>query len=543
MSEPMRRESPDSGCELAPVTCWPLILGAAGVVVLGIVVASGLLLADMLWPASMTVAPVLAPVVAGTEPASPAAGTARVVAAPPQARMPERVVSVKRVVVGEYRPLPGRSREQQQLLEAPAFVRLARKNRAKPAPPRPPKPPSHPEAALRELLVKGSREIDLDTEKGASKHLLDEARKHLTASQMARGKGESKSLAALSAPIEQVLAKRSDLKGLPLLLGNACQTSRAQALLLGQVSFKVRRLQARAAIRRSSSTSSHEVSVDEGLSNYLKECSWQRKNRELLVRPLEQMYQTELHLLRGELVTVLAGIEGKEATQALARRAVFDLSAPVREAAVKALKARDLDDARPVFLAGLRHPWLPAADHAALALVALDDSAAIPSLRRLLDEPEPMAPYRNKEGKWVRKELVRVNHLRNCLLCHAPSTDAKDLVRGPIPTPGQPLPTVYYEERSLFPSVRADIVYLRQDFSAMHAVEKPNRWPQVQRFDYLIQARELKTEEVSAAMRSAKKTYPQREAVRYALSYLELPDLPEPYQRRGFSADQPTDRR
>jgi hypothetical protein len=546
MSEPIRRQSTDAGCELAPVTCWPLILGAASVVVLGIVAASGLLLADLLRPVAVPVASAPAPIAPESRHVVRPTAPADVAVAPLPPRPPERVVTVKRVIVGEYHPLPPVSRVEQPLQEAPAFVRLARKNRAKPAAARPPKPSRRSEDDLRKLLLKGSREIDLEAEKGAGKKLLDEDRKYVAAMKEAHRKGDCKAMASLSPPIEPLLAKRADLNGLPLLLGKACHMGGERASLLAKVSLRVRRLQARAGNRQSLSPSAHEGNVDKGLSGYLKDCLWQTKNRELLVPPLEQMYQTEPHLLRAELVAALARIEGKEATQALARRAVFDLSAHVREAAVTALRARDLDDARPVFLAGLRHPWSPAADHAALALMGLDDWEAIPSLRRLLDEPEPAAPYRNKEGKWVRKELVRVNHLRNCLLCHAPSTDRTDLVRGPIPTPGEPLPEFYYQSRSRspVPMVRADIVYLRQDFSAMHAVEKPEKWPQVQRFDYLVRSRELKPVEVRAAVRDAKKqTYPQREAVRYALTSLELLDLPEPYRRTGFSAGRSKARR
>ena len=51
------------------------------------------------------------------------------------------------------------------------------------------------------------------------------------------------------------------------------------------------------------------------------------------------------------------------------------------------------------------------------------------------------------------REIVRVNHLGNCILCHAPSTDRADLVRGAVPTPGQALPAPvttpqYYERGS-----------------------------------------------------------------------------------------------
>src|SRR5262249_45651817 len=155
-------------------------------------------------------------------------------------------------------------------------------------------------------------------------------------------------------------------------------------------------------------------------------------------------------------------------------------------------KKRDLDEARPVFLAALRHPWAPVADHAALALVALEDFYAVPQLSELLEQPDPTAPCEDDNRKWVQKELVRGNHLRNCPLCHAPSTAVRDSVRGPVPTPGEPLPVVYYgSSRSRLPMVRADIVYFRQDFSAMHPVAKPDKWPEVQRFDYLVRTREL----------------------------------------------------
>jgi hypothetical protein len=72
------------------------------------------------------------------------------------------------------------------------------------------------------------------------------------------------------------------------------------------------------------------------------------------------------------------------------------------------------------------------------------------------------------------------------------------------------------------PNVRADIVYLRQDFSVMHRVVQPASGPDVQRFDYLV--RESDVPEVVAAIllgkAARKRSYPQREAVRYALSQL-----------------------
>jgi hypothetical protein len=500
MSEPIRRQSTDPGCELAPVTCWPLILGAAGVAVLGIVAASGLLLADLLRPVAVPVASAPAPIAPESKhvvrPTAPA-GVA--VALPPTS---ERVVTVKRVIVGEHPPQPPLSRGKPR--EKLPVVRLARKSTHETRRLLAPHPARRSEETLRSLLVRVAKEVDLDTEEDTSKKLFEEGKKDGTA------------------PLRRLLATRADLKGLPLVLDRTCRTAREQAAFLGQVSLEVRGLQARAGIRRFSPSYPNKLRAEQELSNYLKDCARLTPKKTLLVRPLEQMYQTEPHYLRTRLVTALTEIKGKEATQALARRAVFDLSPRVREAAVEALKTRELDDARPVFLAALRHPWPPAADHAALALVALDDIEAVPSLRHLLDEPDPTEPCREHDGKWYQKELVRVNHLRNCLLCHAPSTDTRDPVRASIPVPG----TEAYYENQAAPSVRADVVYLRQDFSVMHAVDRPNGWPHVQRFDYMVRTRELKAEEVDTAVKAApKRTYPQREAVRRALDHLGLGEV------------------
>src|SRR5262249_41679490 len=77
--------------------------------------------------------------------------------------------------------------------------------------------------------------------------------------------------------------------------------------------------------------------------------------------------------VRRMLVDLLAEIPGPEATVALARRAVFDLAAENRAAAIGALKEREGKHYRHVLLRSLRYPWAPAADHAAEAMVALAD--------------------------------------------------------------------------------------------------------------------------------------------------------------------------
>src|SRR5262249_40919647 len=76
------------------------------------------------------------------------------------------------------------------------------------------------------------------------------------------------------------------------------------------------------------------------------------------VATLSQMLMAEDRPLRRLMVAMLELIPGKEATLALARAAVFDLSPDVREAAVRALEQRgDRAQVRPVFLQGLQHPW------------------------------------------------------------------------------------------------------------------------------------------------------------------------------------------
>src|SRR5205807_3028252 len=121
-------------------------------------------------------------------------------------------------------------------------------------------------------------------------------------------------------------------------------------------------------------------------------------------------------------------IPGPEATVALARRAVFDLEAEVRRSAVKALKSRDSQHYRPVLLKALRYPWAPAADHAAEALIALDDKAVVPELVVMLKRPDPRAPLTLNTRHTVVQELVRANHFTNCLLCHPPSLGGNEPV-------------------------------------------------------------------------------------------------------------------
>jgi hypothetical protein len=215
---------------------------------------------------------------------------------------------------------------------------------------------------------------------------------------------------------------------------------------------------------------------------------------------LVQLLQAEPGDVRGLLVEVLARIPGQAASQALARRALFDLAPAVRAKALWALADRPPREFRGVLVEGLRYPWLPVAEHAAEALVALQDREAVPLLTALWREPNPAvlaAPA--KGGTPTARDLVRVNHLRNCLLCHAGSRYPDDRVRGRIPDPREELPpessTEYYEaSRGLF--ARADITYLRQDFSVRQPVAAPGKWPDRQRYDYVLKTRPADREDL-----------------------------------------------
>src|SRR5262249_20299207 len=109
---------------------------------------------------------------------------------------------------------------------------------------------------------------------------------------------------------------------------------------------------------------------------------------------LEQVAVIHEEATRSALIAALQRTEWPGARQRTARRAVLDLSQAVRHLARAALRDAAPRQARPVFLAALRHPWPPAAAHAARALVQLKDVGALPALRELAKLPPPDEPRR-----------------------------------------------------------------------------------------------------------------------------------------------------
>jgi hypothetical protein len=249
---------------------------------------------------------------------------------------------------------------------------------------------------------------------------------------------------------------------------------------------------------------------------------------------LNQILSGEDARTRKGLVLSLITQEHVHAVKVLAKFAVFDSDHEVRELAVTSLRHRKASEYSGDLVAAVRYPWAPAARHAAEAIARLDVNEAIPSLIDFLDEPDPCAPVvveKKGEKAFAVRELVRINHNRNCQLCHAPAdrTNRSDpgQVLASVPSPAEPLPPtislVYYGSRGgIDVAVRADTTYLRQDFSALVPVADAEPWPDKQRFDFLVRTRVLNKEEAAERLKDtgSKCSSPQHEAALAALRRL-----------------------
>ncbi len=279
--------------------------------------------------------------------------------------------------------------------------------------------------------------------------------------------------------------------------------------------------------------------------------------RDEAVPTLLQLLMHEDTPVRRLLVDLLAEIPGHAATLGLARRAVFDLDPGVRRRAVEALALRPAADYRSVLLEALRYPWPPPADHAAEALAALDDKEVVPVLVTLLKLPDPAAPWTLPHGGHVVREVVRANHLANCLLCHPPAVTGNEPVLGLDPTvtvslgASSPQGGAVQRVRATPGShsyaggagggpqvqlpvlIRGDITFLHQDFSVQLPAALPPR-PRglpaatpapLLRFDFVVRTRRLSKYEVALYPARPPEDYPQRGAVLFALRALTGLDL------------------
>ncbi|HBI45131.1 MAG TPA: hypothetical protein DDY78_20075 [Planctomycetales bacterium] len=376
------------------------------------------------------------------------------------------------------------------------------------------------------------RLIDFDKEEAVSLKLLVNADHRSAFDDQYDALASPEKIALLDGreSVVSFIARRSDLAGLPVRDGPESRASEKAVKCLQELSPVIRTEQARAdRLNRDDrdAASANESKVrarDQSLIHMLDgRKEWLKDEYSL---GLAQMLCVETIPVRLQLTKMLNATKGPNASVALARQTLFDLSPLVRQAAIEALTARPREEYRLALIDGFRYPLPPVADRAAEALTAVDDRGAVADLVKLLDRPDPAAPVFSEQKKWVVAEMVKANHLRNCVLCHAPSGGEKDPIRGFVPRPGQKIPVAYYAQRR-GEFVRADVTYLRQDFSLMEDVPDPGVWPARQRFDYMVRQRELTDQEIIDMVDSGAelaKSYPQREAVRFALEKLTTPD-------------------
>ena len=311
--------------------------------------------------------------------------------------------------------------------------------------------------------------------------------------------------------IEEWVAARPDLQGLPLRLGDSCKLDSDEAGHLMRASrgaSGIRNQLDNPAIPPS--TRNRMLGMATG--SLLQDTS-----------ALVQIMQCGSEESRIRMVKMLNMKDDPEAISALTDRALFDLSPEIRRLALHMLKLTPVESVQNQLLAGLDYVWEPVAVNAANALVELDeDGVTLDELRKKLDVPDPHAPYKDEDGKWRIRELVRVNHLRNCLLCHAPSVEKRASFQAAVPEPGKPIPrNFYYGPKSESPSVRPDITYIVQDFSVMHELQNQKPWPNRQRFDYFVRERTVDESEARRLSDEATRKEPIRHrAIRYAIQKL-----------------------
>ena len=219
------------------------------------------------------------------------------------------------------------------------------------------------------------------------------------------------------------------------------------------------------------------------------------------VAALSQILAPDSAEMRAGLAKYLTGVPHVEATKALARLAIYSPEDDVRALAVTALKVRREKDYTDILVKGLRSPLPAVAKRAAEAITRIGRTDLIPELVAVLDEPDPRMPAaRDVGGKKVAvvRELVKVNHHRNCAMCHQPGNPATvsgNVITAEVAVPGQPLPSMFegYNRPQSSPDlmVRIDVTYLRQDFSATLPVADAAPWPEAQRFDFFVRERKL----------------------------------------------------
>jgi hypothetical protein len=306
-----------------------------------------------------------------------------------------------------------------------------------------------------------------------------------------------------------MLEHRTDLRGLPFLMGDECRTREEQARVFHSVANTIN--QSIRSISFAPGTDMVDVlsTIAQQARNNTARPNHEQVDR-AIVAAMTQILMPESARHRAGLAKFLARVQSVDATKALARLAIFSPEEEVRAAAIEGLKLRRERDYTDILLQGFRYPLPAVSKRAAEALVKLERNDLIPNLVEVLERPDPRLPVTEKrDGKEVTfvREMVKVNHHRNCALCHAPGNTANvpdGVLTVAVPLPTEPLPKPSQGGYQSTPppspdvTVRIDMTYLRQDFSLMLPVADAHPWPEMQRFDFLVRTRMLTPTEAQA---------------------------------------------
>lgn len=296
----------------------------------------------------------------------------------------------------------------------------------------------------------------------------------------------------------ELTSKRPDLSGLSFMMGDACRMKPEEG----------KKFVAALDVFRKVESSIGDKSPNNALiSGYKAQASEKKLDPSASVASLMQVLGHEDADKRLGLAKYLGELENADSTKALAKLAIFSAETEIRTAAIEVLQKRNAKDYTDILLSGLKYPWPAVAERAGEALVQLGRKDLVPQLIDVLDRPDPRSPQTEEaDGKKISfvREVVRVNHHHNCLLCHAPAAtpekmtkeDAKNLegLTAQVPVPSESM-VAYYRPSVPDILVRFDVTYLRQDFSMKIKVADADPWPEMQRYDFLVRTREVTPDE------------------------------------------------
>jgi hypothetical protein len=401
--------------------------------------------------------------------------------------------------------------------------------------PKPPAPPAAPPPSSR--VYKGPSEFELLKQLANTQDfgLTTLSRQQMAAAYQTDYQATARLAMRPQAEPSTLLSYFPAAAQLPLRGASTCQLPPREADMLGHFSRKLHvYIDLIAPFDPATGKRKEPVKLREALRSERrgKKPEWLRPEA---VPALVQILMHEEAPLRLMLVDLLSEIEGPAATIRLAQRAIFDLSPQVRDEAIAALRTRPREPARPVWVNAFRYPWPRAAIHAAEALAVLKDDEIAPLLVAQLDKPDPALPYNTHDGKTMVRDVVRVDHISNCLLCHAPAFNGRDPVVGIDPVTIRPNsalenPNARYARDLLNPRpsgqwannllIRADVQFVRQDFSVTFPVKPAFDLVQGRRVDFMVRTRQLKGEELREYRKqeqSKPSSYPQRDSLLAAL--------------------------